>query len=74
MLFNSVEINGAVPVIVGDTQLWTTGLVRVLFAFVQIIDVVVPGREPDCRHAEIFQIRQVRDDAFKVAAVVIARF
>src|SRR2546423_614881 len=65
VLFDSVEVNRAVAVeACGRSAL-------LLLDLVGVVDVVVPGREPDGCDAQLFQVRQVVDDSLKVAAVVV---
>ena len=71
MLLNAVEIYCAVTVIIRDSTLWSIRPFRILLALVQVIDVVIPGRQPDRRHAKFLQIGQVLDHTFKVAAVIV---
>ena len=74
MFFDAVEIHCAVTVIIGNPSPRAVRLIGILLALVKMIDVVVPRRQPNRRYAEILQITQMLDNAFKVAAVVIARF
>src|SRR4030095_549981 len=48
---------------------WTPELVALVYA----IPVVVPGSQPDCGNAEIFQVGQVVDHPSKIATVIGAR-
>ena len=66
VLLDRVEVHGAVAVVVGD-RLAVVGL-----ALVQVVDVVVPGVEPERGDAEVLQVRQALDHAAQVAAVVVA--
>ena len=65
-VFDRVVVVGVVAVVVG---------VRTprLATAVDAVPVVVPGREPDGRDAQLFQVRQAVDDAAEVAAVPRAR-
>src|SRR5205085_7967866 len=65
VLLDSVEVNRAVAV-------EARGRCALLLLYlVGVVDVVVPGREPDCCDAQLFEVRQVVDDALEVAAVVV---
>ena len=74
MFFDAVEIHCAVTVIIGNLSPRAIRLIGILLAFIQMIDIVIPRCQPNRRYAEILQIGQMLDNAFKVAAVVIARF
>src|SRR5205085_6878490 len=74
MLFDAIEIDSAVTVIIRNLSSRAVWLIRILLALVEMIDVVIPGREPNRRYAELFQIRQMCNDPFKVATVVITNF
>src|SRR6266581_5915231 len=52
MLFHAVKIDSAVTVIIGYLALWPTGIIRILLAFIKLIDIVIPRRQPNCRHAK----------------------
>ena len=67
VLLDAVEVDGPVAVVVGD-RLPVVGL-----AVVQVVDVVVPGVEPQRGDAELLQVRQLLDDPAQVAAVVVPR-
>src|ERR1035441_1511325 len=66
VLLDGIVVHGAVSVVVGD------GAVAIGFAFVAAVGVVVDGSEPERGDAERFQVGQVLDDAFAIAAMVVA--
>src|SRR2546423_5951115 len=66
VVFDSVVIYRAVAMI---KSVRTPRMV----ASVHAVPVVVPRGEPDCRHSQISQVRQVIDDTANVAAVIGAR-
>ena len=66
VLLDRVEVHRAVAVVVGDR------LAVVRLALVQVVDVVVPGVEPDRGDPEVLQVRQAIDHPAQVAAVVVA--
>src|SRR5882724_13657716 len=72
VFFDAVEVNGAVPVIIGNRLLGSAGPVGILLELVQVIDVVVPRCKPDRRDAEALQIRQMVDYALEVTPVIVA--
>ena len=71
VFFHTVKIDRAITMIISYPALWSTGTIRILLAFIKMIDIVVPRRQPNRRHAEFFQVRQVPNDPFKVTAVIV---
>jgi hypothetical protein len=67
VLLDAIVVDRAVAVIIRD------GLAVGSFALVQMVDVVIHRVEPDGRHAQVLQIRQVIDNALEITAVIIAR-
>ena len=71
VFFHTVKIDSAITMIISYPALWSTGTIGILLAFIKMIDIVVPRRQPNRRHAEFLQVRQVPNDPFKVTAVVV---
>src|SRR5438876_6529918 len=61
-IFNCVIVYGVIAVIVG---IWTPGLVAGVYS----VPIVVPGCQPECSHAEVFEVRKVIDNAAQITAV-----
>ena len=74
MFFDTIKVDRAITMIIGDLSFGSVRFVRILFALVEVIDVVVPRRQPNRRHPEFFQIRKMVDDSLKIAAVVVTWF
>lgn len=68
MFFDRVKISGAVTVIT-RRRLTVVNLFQI-----GLIVVVVNRIELERRHAQVFQIRQVVDDALQISAVIEATF
>src|SRR5262252_9252571 len=47
MLFDAIEIDGAVTMIVGDLSFRTAWLIGILLALIEMVNVVIPWRKPD---------------------------
>src|SRR6185369_17272054 len=71
MLFDAVEVNCTVTVIIGYRLLCPARSFGILLAFIEVIDVIVPGRQPYGSDAEIFQIRKVVDHSLKISSVIV---
>src|SRR6185369_3651374 len=65
VFFNGVEVLRVVAVKA------RARFVFLQFDLIESIVVVVPRRQPDRRHAKVFEIRQMVDNALKVAAVIV---
>src|ERR1051326_715739 len=74
VFFDAVEIDCAVSMIVRDHSLRTIRPIGILLAFIEMVNVVVPRRQPDGRYPEVFKVRQMLNDPFKIAAMIITSF
>src|SRR4051812_26081100 len=73
VLLHGVKVHSAIAVVIGDG---TTGngaliVVRVLFACIQMVDVVVPWSEPKRGNTEIAKVGETIDDTLQIASVII---
>src|SRR6185295_16748406 len=71
VLFDFIEVHRAVAVIIRDRPPRCAGSVRILLALIQVIDIVIPGREPDRSDAKIFEIREVINDSLKITSMIV---